>query len=108
MFPNKYVTGADLGGRSFAVTVASIQLERMRANAQSPEEEKFVLYTSEGKKGIVLRKTLAKQIAQALGSEDTDDWAGKKIVIYPEPVTVAGVHRLAIRARAYTNGKGGE
>lgn len=106
MFPSKYVTGADLGGRSFVVTIARVQLERMRPNAQSPEVEKYVLYTVEGKRGIVLGKPLALQIAKALGEEDTDQWAGKKITIYPESVTVAGMQRLAIRARAYTNGSG--
>lgn len=106
MFPSKYVTGAELGGRSYPVTIARIQAETMRPNAQSPEVTKFVLYTVEGKKGIVLGKPLALAIARALGSEDTDDWTGKKIVIYPEPVTVAGVQRVAIRARAYTNGNG--
>lgn len=82
----------------------------MRPNAQSPEVEKWVLYFAESKtgKGFVMGKPLALQIAQTLGSEDTDDWTGKKIVIYPEPVTVAGVRRVAIRAKAYTNGSGGE
>lgn len=109
MFPPKYVTGADLGGRSFVVTIARIQRESMRPNAQSPEVEKYVLYTVEGKRGIVLGKPLALQIAQALGSDDTDDWCGKKVVIYPQPVTVAGVLRLAVRARAhYTSEEGRE
>lgn len=103
MFPSKYVTGADLGGRSFVVTIARVQPEMMRPNAQSPEIEKYVLYTVEGKKGIVLGKPLALQIAALLG-DDTDGWSGHKITIYPEPVIVAGQKRLAIRARAYSNG----
>jgi hypothetical protein len=108
MFPSKYVTGGDLGGRSFPVTIARVQAEKMRASAGSAEETGWVLYFAESKtgKGIVLRRTLAGQIARALGSEDTDEWTGKKIVIYPEAVTVAGVPRVAIRARVYTNGNG--
>lgn len=107
MFPSKYVTGADLGGKSYTVTIARVVPEKMRPNAQSPEIEKYVLYTQEGHKGIVLGKPLALQIAQALGSDDTEAWTGKKIIIYPESVVVAGQQRTAIRARAYTNGNGG-
>ena len=100
MFPSKYVTGADLNGRSFTVTIAGVSIERMRPNPQSPEVDKFVLYTQEGKKGIVLSKSLAVQIAKITGQDDTDGWTGKKITIYPEPVNVGGTPRLAIRARA--------
>lgn len=100
LFPSKFVRGEDLGGKSFTVTIARLAAERMRPNAGSPEVEKFVLYTHEGHKGIILSRTLARQITQATGCEDTDQWPGKRIVIYPEGVTVAGAARVAIRARA--------
>ena len=99
MFPSRYVKGQDLQGRDLIVTIASVQSERMRPNPQSPELQKFVLYTVEGKKGVVLSKTLASQIARAMGNDDSDDWTGKKVTLYPEPMTVAGVQRVAIRAR---------
>ncbi len=103
MFPSRYVKGQDLQGRDVIVTLASVQPERMRPNSQSPELQKFVLYTVEGKKGVVLSKTLASQIARALGSDDSDDWTGMKVTLYPEPMTVAGVQRVAIRARKSTD-----
>lgn len=105
MFPSKYVTGEGLQGKAYTVTIARVTAERMRPNPASPEVQKFVLYTVEGKKGIVLSHTLADQITRITGSEDTDEWAGKKITIYPEPVTVAGVDRIAIRARAVNGSK---
>ena len=91
MFPSRYVKGQDLKGRNVIVTIARVQAENMRPNPQSPELRKFVLYTDEGKKGIVLSKTLASQISRALGSDDSDDWIGKKVTLYPKPMIVAGV-----------------
>ena len=105
MYPSRFVKGTDLQGRSVAVTIEKIQLEKMRSNPQRPEIEKYVLYTNEGKKGIVMSKTLATQIAGAVGSGETDDWLGKQVTLYPQPLSVAGVQRVAIRARATTNGK---
>lgn len=104
MFPSKYVKGEDLNGKVWTVTIARITAETMRPNPQSPEVTKYVLYTQEGKKGIVLSKVLAGQIAKALSSDDTEAWTGRKIGIYGEAVNVAGVARVAIRARAATNG----
>jgi len=103
MFPSRYVRGNDLQGRAVTVTIARVQTESMRPNPKSPELQKFVLYTVEGKKGVVLSKTLASQISQVLGSDESDDWLGKKVRLYPEPMTVAGVQRVAIRARKLNN-----
>jgi hypothetical protein len=100
MFPNRYVTGADLQGRAVTVTIKSIEAQKMRPNQASPEVERYVLYTVEGKKGVILSKVLATQIAKAVGSDDTKDWAGKRITFFPEAMTVAGQPRTAIRARA--------
>ena len=103
MFPSRYVKGEDLKGKDVTVTIARIQSEKMRPNPQSPEMEKFVLYTAEGKKGIVLSKTLATQVARSVGSYETDDWLGRKVTLYPEPMVVAGVQRVAMRARNGVN-----
>jgi hypothetical protein len=100
MFPRKYASGEDLQGRSVTVTIARVAPELMRPGPGSPEVTKYVLYSVEGKKGIVLSRTLAGQIAQALGSDDTDNWTGQRITLYPETVSVAGAARVAMRARA--------
>jgi hypothetical protein len=105
MFPSRYVKGEELNGRSVTVTISKVQPEKMRPNPQSPEVLRYVLYTNEGKKGVVLSKTTATQIAHAVGSVETEDWIGQQITLYPEPMTVAGVQRVAIRAREATNGR---
>jgi hypothetical protein len=100
IFPTKYAGGEDLQGKAWTVTIDSVEFELMRPSPHSPEVEKPVLYTREGRKGFVMGRTLALQIAEALGEDDTDRWQGRKIVIYPEPMIVAGEARVAVRARA--------
>lgn len=99
LFPRKYATGEDLAGKSVALTISHLRLEKMIPTPGTAPVEKWVVFFKEAQKGIVLSKTLAFQISKAVGSEDTDDWVGKKVVLYPEPVNVAGYTRTAIRAR---------
>ena len=102
MYPRRYATGEDLQGKAYTMTIAKITKEKMHPQPGAPEIEKWVLYFQETKKGVILGRTLAFQIAELLGSEETDDWVGKQITLYPQPMLVAGKHVVAIRARAAT------
>jgi len=62
----------------------------MRPNPKAPEEDKFVLYFEKAVKGVILSRTLAGQIATITGSEDTGNWKGGKLTLFPFPMTVAG------------------
>ncbi len=98
MFPSKYLSGADMTG-PIIVTIAGVKIEK----AFKPGEGNtniYVLQCEKATKGIVLNKTLAHQIAVIAGSLVTDDWRGKKVVLYPEPMNVAGRDVVAIRARS--------
>jgi len=106
IFPSKYATGADLQNKAVTVVIDKAQPEKMRPSPGAQEEQKWVLYVAGGKKGIVLSRTLARQIASATGEQDTDKWAGKRVVLFPEPMVVCGKPRIAIRARAAANGNG--
>ena len=70
------------------------------------DTKKWVVYFQGAQKGVVLSRTLAEQIAEAVGSVETDDWIGHPVTLYPQNVVVAGKQRIAIRARAAVNGKG--
>jgi len=100
MFPRKYVTGEDLDSKAWTVTIARVVQEQMRPGKNAPLQDKWVVYFVETPRGVILCRTLAYQIAEAVGSDDTDQWAGKEIIIHPERVTVAGRTRTAIRARS--------
>ena len=99
MFPRRYATGEDLQGKSITVTISQVNREKMRPQPNAPEVEKWVVYFQDARKGIVLNRTLAYQIADILGSDETEDWIGKTITLYPQPMTVAGRQVTAIRAR---------
>ncbi len=99
LYPRKYATGEDLKGKPVKVTIARVTVEKMRPNPASPEVEKPVLYVESGQRGIVLSRTLATQIAGILQADDTNDWLGKQVVLYPQPMQVAGQSRVAIRAK---------
>jgi len=103
-FPRKYATGEDLAGRSVTLIIASVKPEQMHPQPGSPPVTKWVIYFTNATRGIVLGPTLARQIAEITAEDDTDHWPGKKITLYPEPMTVAGKPRVAIRARRPTNG----
>jgi hypothetical protein len=100
MYPRRYATGEDLQGKAITLTIVKITREKMHPQPNSPEVEKWVLYFKEAKKGVVLNRTLAYQLAEILDSEETDDWLGKSITLYPQPMSVAGRKVTAIRARA--------
>jgi hypothetical protein len=103
LYPKRYATGDDLKGQAYTFTISRVNLEEMHPQPGAPVERKPVIYFDQTQKGIILGPALARQIAAALGDE-TDTWKGKKITIYPQPMTVAGQPRIAIRARPATNG----
>ena len=105
-FPRKYATGADLQGKAATLTIARMQPEQMRPGPGAPTQTKYVIYFSEAQKGVILNRTLANQIADITGSQDTDDWAGQRVTLYPQPMKVAGKDRIAIRARRPTGTNG--
>lgn len=62
------------------VTIESISQENM-TKENEPQELKYVLHFKESKP-LVLNMTNGQLISIALGSEETDDWIGKEIVLY--------------------------
>lgn len=103
MFPSRFLKGADLGA-PVTVTIAGVKAEQMYKPGKG-EITGWVLYCEKASKGIVLSRALAMSISEALGADDTDQWTGRQIVLYPQKMRVGGRDLVAIRARAATNGK---
>ncbi len=97
IFPRRFASGEDLS-QSIIVTVSGVTLESMYSGS-GQTVEKPVLYFKETKKGVVLCKTLAYQIADILGSTDTNTWVGQQITLVSDTLLVAGKSRRVIRAR---------
>lgn len=116
MFPSRVLRGQDLPEKGLLIQINSVHAEKMRAGAGKPEELKYVLYfdnISTGKptrvrgvqyvpdhgQGMVLRKSLAEQINEATGTDDTEAWPGKRVVIYGCKTRAQGKEVISICAR---------
>ena len=80
------------------ITIKSVLLEKIDDEAS---EEKWVLYTQEFEKGLVLNWTNIQLIAKAIGIEESDSWAGHQVILYhDETVQFRGNVVGGIRVRA--------
>lgn len=91
-FPSNYLRAADLQGRNVTVTIDRVAMEDIGG------DHKPVLYFRGKEKGMVLNKTNGNNISAAYGDE-TDDWAGGEIVLFPTMVDFQGRSVEAIRVR---------
>lgn len=94
-FPSNYVKSADLQGQSVNVTMRDVSVEDVSGDGT---EAKPVLYFQGMTKGLVLNKTNAATIAGAYG-EETDNWRGKPITLYPAITQFKGQNTDCIRIR---------
>lgn len=90
-FPSRYLKAGDLKNKKVALTIVKVETDTIG------DESKLVVYFKGTDKGLVLNKTNANSIAVVTNSEDTDDWAGKKITLYPTKVEFQGKRVAAIR-----------
>lgn len=93
-FPSKYLAGDDLGGRRIEVIIANIALEEIG----DEKESKPILYFEGKRKGMVLNKTNATVLADALGDE-MEHWIGHKIELRTEKVAFQGKIHNALRVQ---------
>jgi hypothetical protein len=65
-------------------TIKDVTVENVAQPGQA-KKDRGVMYFREVDKGLVMNSTNLKRAAHFLGSEETDDWIGKKIVVYNDP-----------------------
>lgn len=99
MYDNKYIYAFDLKGKDVTLTIKAVKAEKLR-NAQKGEEKKPAIWFKESHddRGLVLCKTNAKIIATLYGN-DTENWVGKRITLYPAKVDAFGQTVDAVRIR---------
>lgn len=87
-------------GRGALLTIVEGREENIAMEGQ-PADMRFCLYFRETEKPLILNSTNAQIIAAFLGSEETNDWNGRQIVLYADPnVSFGGKLVGGIRARA--------
>ena len=100
--PSKYIKSAELQGREFAVVMDRVVLEKLEEDGAA--KNKPVLYFTNAQKGLVLNFINSNTIKEAYGAE-TDDWHGKKIILYTTKVQFGGKMVDGLRVRIPTNVK---
>lgn len=90
-FKSNYLKAADIEDDNTIVTIDSIQMQDING------ETKPVLYFNEFDAGLVLNKTNANAITEALGTPETDNWIGRQIVLCVQTVDFQGKPTEAIR-----------
>lgn len=88
----------DLQGKAIKVTIEEIRQEEI--NGDHGKEKKLVARFVGKEKGLVLNRTNADSIAEITESEDTDDWSGATIVLYPDKTKFGGKTVDCVRVRA--------
>ncbi len=98
MKESKYVKKEDVGS-GVIVTIARIDQANV-AMANQPEEMKYILHFREDINPLVLNWTNIQLCAKATGSEETDDWKNRRIVLFNDPnVSFGGQITGGVRIR---------
>jgi len=95
-FPSKYLKAGDLNGVAVPVTIREVKMEEVGRD----KESKPVVYFMNKEKGVVLNRVNTKKIAEIAGSNDTEDWGGTVIALYPSETEFAGETVECIRVKA--------
>ena len=92
--PSPHIEAAELKGQEKTVTIMRVQMEKVG----SENVDKGVVFFQEFDRGMVINKTNNLRIIDWHG-EETDDWLGKQITIYPSETDFNGKVVPCIRVR---------
>lgn len=92
VFPSKFVKADDLKGKQVLCVISHVTVEKIG------DDTKPVIYFQGKEKGLVCNKTNFGRIAYVYGDE-SDEWTGKEIVLYPEMTDFQGKPMWAIRVK---------
>jgi len=105
MIPSKFMKKEDVDP-AILVTIKAFRQTNVAMDDQ-PEEMKWTMFFRETQpdgtplKPLVLNSTNIQLITKALGTDETDEWIGKQIVLYNDPnVSFAGKITGGVRVRA--------
>jgi hypothetical protein len=97
MFPAKFFKAADLPPAGLPVKIKGVTREPI-----GPEQkEKPVITFVDEPKMLVLNPTNFDLIADILGEDDTKNWVGRVIVLYPDKTPYGGKMTPCIRVKKY-------
>jgi hypothetical protein len=80
-------------GAAVAVQILAVKLETVG------DDRKAVLYFTGHQKGLPLNVTNFRTLIELFGTDESDDWLGRRIELYTTGVEYQGRHTLGIRIR---------
>jgi hypothetical protein len=80
IFPSKYLKASDLAGKPLVVDLERAPTETLGSGNDA--EQKTVLYFGNGVKPLPLNMTNWDSVA-AIAGDDTNDWSGHRLELYP-------------------------
>jgi hypothetical protein len=89
---SEYLKAADLQGREIPVVISQVKFEKMDG------KDKAILFFLGKTKGLMLNKTNINNIISLYG-EETNDWNGKEITLFPSMVDYQGKTVEAVRVK---------
>jgi hypothetical protein len=98
-FPKRFLSAADLKGKTVRLTIEREYTEELQG-ADGDKKLKSILSFAGTDKELVLNVTNFDAICDATGEYDTENWAGKKIELYPTQTRLGGKTVDCIRVRA--------
>lgn len=87
MFPSRWLKAGELT-RPVVVTIDKVEQAMVRRNGVP--ERIWVLAVVGAKKQIILSRRLALEIATAVGTDETDQWPGKRFVLCTKQISAFG------------------
>lgn len=103
MVESKFLKKEDVMPNPIMVTITKASQHDVSLQNE-PSRLKWCLEFAETDKPLVLNVTNMRLLESIFGSDDTDDWIGKKIVLYNDPsIMYAGKVTGGVRVRAPRN-----
>jgi hypothetical protein len=94
-FPSKYIKVEDLQGRRVALTIDRVKVEEI-GQGDDKDVKPVVYFVGKGK-GLALNRINATTISEILGTDETDEWHGRRIVLHPDKTMYQGKRVDCIR-----------
>lgn len=101
MMDKEFIYAFDLKGRDVTVTIERVTAGELKNGNKKSKKPLCFFRESKDKRSLALNATNCKVIAKLYGN-DTDEWRGKRVTLYPTTTEMAGetVECIRVRPRA--------
>jgi hypothetical protein len=96
-YPSKYMKTASVEEDTLA-TIAEVGSDTFKDDDGTQRKKPILYFKEPGLKPLILNRTNFNRIAEIAG-DDTDDWHGTRLILYPDTVPMRGKNVATIRVR---------